>query len=77
MTTKYGDEPKLCDFNKVELKVPRLSLLKLLKKRSYLSHEETAFLRELLHRTEQSNYKILHIQSIIERCLFKSSAPQR
>ena len=75
--TKYGDDPKLCDFNKVELKVPRMKLLKLLKKYNYLSQSETAFLRELLHRTEQSNYKILHIQSIIEKCLFKASAPQR
>ncbi len=67
-------EPNLWDFGKVELDIPyskRFKVLKLLKKDTYLSHDETAFLTALLWKTESVNYKILHIQSIIEKALRK------
>ncbi|MDD5355068.1 MAG: hypothetical protein PHY56_00800 [Candidatus Omnitrophica bacterium] len=67
----YND-PVLCDFNKVELSVPRLKLVRLLFKKSYLTQDEAIFLRGLLWKTESANNKILHVQSIVEKALLKS-----
>ena len=74
MAYKYT-EVKLCDFNKVELSIPRLRLVKLLFKKTYLTQEETHFLRVLLWKSESAENKILHIKSIIEKTLFKSASP--
>ena len=70
-------ESALCEFTKVELKIPRRKLLKLHHQKHYLDHEDDMFLRKLLDMTEQANYKILHVQSIIEKVLRKSARPQR
>ena len=67
-------QAELWDFGKVELDIPvskRLKVLKLLKKHTYLTEDETIFLRALLWKTESANYKILHVQSIIEKALRK------
>ena len=58
-------EPSLCNFNKIELNIPHLRLIKLLFKRTYLSHEESHFLRVLLWKTECVENKVLHIKSIL------------
>ena len=73
----FRQESVLCDFNKVELSIPRLRLIKLLFKKSYLDYEETIFLKALLWKTEAANYKILHVQSIIEKALRKSASLQK
>lgn len=70
----YTCEPKLCDFDRVELKVPRVKLLKLLSKKTHLCFEETVFLRFLVSRTEVANHRILHVQSIAEKALLKSGS---
>jgi hypothetical protein len=67
--------PELCEFNKIELSIPRLKLIKLLFKKTYLSQDETIFLKGLLWKTEGANNKILHVQSIIEKVLRKSPSP--
>ena len=69
---KFKD-PILCDFSKVELKIPRLKLIKLLMKKSYLQAEETIFLKALLWQTESANNKILHVQSLCEKALLKAT----
>lgn len=66
-------EPELCEFNKIELSIPRLRLIKLLFKKSYLDQDETVFLQGLLWKTESAANKILHVQSIIEKALLKCS----
>lgn len=65
-------DPRLCDFNRIELSVPRLKLIKLLFKKSYLEAEETIFLKALLWKTESAEAKILHVRSIIEKILLKA-----
>ena len=67
-------DPTLCDFNKVELKVPKIKLLRLYLKRSFLDQEEVIFLKALLWQAEAANHKILHIQSIIEKSLLKTGS---
>lgn len=67
------NEPKLCDFSEVKLSVPRSKLLRLLLKKSYLSHEEYIFLKALLWKTEAANNKILHVESIIRKALLKTT----
>jgi hypothetical protein len=69
----FSKEPILCNFDKVELKVPRLKLLRLLFKRTYLDYAEVIFLKALLWQAEAAENKILHIQSIIRKALFKAS----
>ena len=66
------NDPKLCNFSKVELSVSRLKLIKIYFKKSYLDYEETIFLKALLWRTEAAENKLLHIKSIIEKSLLKS-----
>lgn len=66
-------DPRLCDFNKITLIVPRYKLIKLLMKKSYLTAEETIFLRALHWKTEAANNKILHVQSLVEKALLKAS----
>jgi len=73
-------EATLWSFGKVELDIPhtkRLKALRLLKKFTYLTQEETAFLTALDWRAEAAEYQILHIRSIIRKALLKSAAPQR
>jgi hypothetical protein len=65
-------ETKICSFNKIELNIPRLKLLKLLFKRSYLDFEETVFLKGLYWKTEAAENKIAHIKSIVEKALLKA-----
>jgi len=65
-------EPRLCDFGKIELIIPRLRLLKLLNKKSYITQEEAIFLKAQLWKVESANAKILHVQSIIEKTLLKT-----
>jgi hypothetical protein len=66
-------EPVLCDFNKVELQVPRLRLIKLLWKKHYLDHDEVIFLKALLWQAEAANHKILHVISVAEKALLKAT----
>jgi len=70
----HGKGPELCDFNRIELPVPRLNLIKLVFKRTFLSHDETIFLKALLWRAESANNKILHVMSLAEKALLKSGA---
>ena len=65
-------EPVLCNFDKVELSVPRLKLIKCLFKKSFLTHDEMIFLKGLLWRAESADNKIRHIISIADRALLKS-----
>jgi hypothetical protein len=65
--------PTLCSFKKVELYVPRLKLIKLLFKKSYLSFDEIIFLKGLHWKTEAAQNKLAHVQSIIEKALLKST----
>ena len=69
----YKKDPRLCDFNRVELSIPRLKLLKLYFKRSYLTIEETIFLKALLWKTELTQNKIMHVRSIVDKTLLKST----
>ena len=66
-------EPELCQFSKVEISVPRARLLRLLGKKHYLTHEESVFLKVLIWRVEAANNKILHVRSIAEKALLKST----
>jgi hypothetical protein len=64
-------EPILCEFTKITLDIPRLKLLKLLDKKSYLSQDEISFLRALSWRVEAAENKLAHVQSIIEKVQLK------
>lgn len=68
----FHKDPVLCDFNKVELRVPRLKLIKLLFKRTYLDWEETIFLKALHWKVEAAEAKVAHVKSIIEKALLKA-----
>lgn len=67
-------EPALCEFNRVSLDIPRLKLIKLLFKKSYLDYDDVIFLKALLWKTEAANNKILHVQSIVEKTLLKAGS---
>jgi hypothetical protein len=69
---KKNSQVRLCEFTKVELSVPRLKLIKLLLKRSYLTGDEIIFLKALRWKTESANNKILHVMSVIDKALLKS-----
>lgn len=67
-------EPILCGFNKVELSVPRLRLIKLAMRRGqYNTQEETIFLRVFQWKAEIALKKILHTLSLAEKGLLKSA----
>jgi len=66
-------EPILCDFKEVKLSVPRVKLIKLLWKKSFLQYDEIIFLKTQLWKAEAAENKILHIKSIIERTLLKTA----
>ena len=68
----FKPEPVLCDFNKVELSVPRYKLIKLLFKKHYLAPDETVFLKGLLWKSEAAENKLAHVQSIIRKALLKA-----
>ena len=65
-------DPILCDFNRVEISIPRVRLIKLAWKRGYLDYDETIFLRALTWRVEAAINKLLHVQSLAEKALLKS-----
>ena len=67
-------DPQLCEFNKVELSIPRLKLLKCYFKKGTISYDEMIFLRGLIWKCESANNKLLHIISIAEKSLRKSLA---
>ena len=64
--------PRLCNFNKVELTVPRLQLLRLLKKKTFLKRDEFVFTCDLLREAEAADNKIRHVISILEKILLKA-----
>ena len=66
-------EPKLCDFNSVSIRVPRLKLLKAVFKRSYLSDDERIFCRALDWTAESAENKIKHIRSLCAKALLKTT----
>jgi hypothetical protein len=68
---KYN-EPRLCDFNRISLSVPRFKLIKLLLKRRHLQGEEVIFLKTLQYQIEVKENQILHVKSIIEKALLKA-----
>lgn len=70
---KYN-EPKLCDFGKIELSIPRARLIKLLFKKHYLDADEVIFLKALSWRAESAENKILHVRSIINKALLKATS---
>lgn len=72
MNRGFKYEPILCDFNRIVLKVPRLKLVRLLFKKSYLSQEEQIFLKALLWQAESANNQILHVMSLAEKALLKT-----
>lgn len=73
MHYRHYREPRLCDFSKIELTVPRHKLIQLLFKRNFLQADETIFLKSMLWKSEAALNKLLHVKSICEKSLLKST----
>ena len=71
MKTHKKPEPRLCDFNRISVGVPRYKLIELLFKRSYLQEDEVIFLKALHWKVEAAEHKMLHVKSIINKALLK------
>ena len=65
--------PKLCNFKEVFLAVPRLKLLKLVFKRTFLQYDEIIFLKVLEARVELAMNRLAHIKSLVEKALLKKA----
>jgi len=65
-------EPRLCSFNCIELKIPRLRLIKLAWTPRLLNYEDYIFLKVLSYKAEAAENKILHVQSLVRKALLKS-----
>ena len=63
---------ELCEFNQIQMPVPRVRLVRLALKKDYLSQEEAGFIRAMLWRAEATLYKVQHVMSICERALRKT-----
>jgi len=68
---KY-QEPRLCEFTEIKLKIPRYRLIKLLFKKGFLTFDEMIFLRSFVLKTEIVENQLLHTRSIAEKALLKS-----
>ncbi len=70
----YKKEVKLCDFNRIELKIPsnqRVKLIKLAYKPTFLNHEELVFCKTWQYKTELIINQALHLKSIAEKALLR------
>jgi hypothetical protein len=68
-------EPPLCNFSKIELRIPansRLKLIKLAYKPTYLKEDELVFCKTWQYKTEIVIKQALHLQSIAEKALLKA-----
>ena len=66
-------EPKLCDFNSVSLRVPRVKLIRAAWKRSFLTPDEMLFCKSLDWQAESTENKIKHVRSLCAKALLKTS----
>ena len=67
-------EAPLCDFSKIELRIPsnqRVKLIKLAYKSTLLKEEEVVFCKTWQYKAEVVIRKALHLQSIAEKALIK------
>ena len=67
-------EPKICDFNRIELRIPsnqRVKLIKLAYKPNLLNEDEVVFCKTWQYKAEVVIRKALHLQSIAEKALIK------
>lgn len=72
---KVYKEPRLCDFNKIELRISssdRAKLIKLAYKKSYLSGEERIFSDVWLCKAESVINQARHLISLAEKALLKA-----
>lgn len=72
---KAYKEPKLCDFNKIELRISssdRVKLIKLAYKKSYLNRDERVFATTWLWKAESVINKARHLISLADKALLKA-----
>jgi hypothetical protein len=65
-------EPTLCEFSKVEIRIPRLKLIKLVWEKHFNQSDDTVFLMVLEARVEAAQNKLAHVRSLIDKALLKS-----
>jgi hypothetical protein len=71
---KY-QEAKLCDFNKIELRIPpnvRVKLIRLAYKPTFLKEEEVVFCKTWQWKSEVIIKKALHLKSISDKALLRA-----
>jgi len=64
-------DPKLCDFNSIQMKVPWAKLISLFWSNHILSTSEFIFLKRILRQAEHEENKIKHIKSLACRMLLR------
>lgn len=68
----YKKGPELCEFNCVNLSIPRLRLVKLAWGRDYLKEDDAVFLKGLLLKTEAAENKLKHVKSVVEKAMLRN-----
>ena len=68
----YKQGPVLCDFNRISLSIPRVKLIKMAFKQTYLDFDEIIILKALLLQIELAENKLAHVRSLIDKARLKT-----
>lgn len=70
---KKGGREEICQFNIIKVNVPQKFLIRCFYKQGYLTTKEITRISQKLTQINQVENQLLHLKSIVEKCLLKST----